>query len=68
MKTRLLLGLSSFIMLFLSSQEETAFPSDTVSQEHAKLKRILHFETVHSEAPIRIVEEYVYNEEDKIRN
>lgn len=64
---KILLGLLSLtFILICSCQKENDSFENIINQNGAKLKRILLYSSIDSEAPISIVAEYEYDEEDRI--
>lgn len=68
MKTkRILLGLFSLIFIITSSCKKENESTDRITNpKNAKLKCILGYSSLHSDKPVSIVEEYEYDEKNRI--
>jgi len=68
MKTkRILLALFSLIFIITSSCKKDNESTDSITnQKNAKLKRILGYSSLNSDKPISIVEEYEYDEKNRV--
>jgi hypothetical protein len=69
MKTKIiLLGLFSLILILTTGcQKENDSIENIINHNNAKLKRILLYSSINSNEAICIIEEYEYDEEDRIR-